>query len=542
MQYISNRDSNMDEEKRKKHNQEYIKQELEKKNEYFNNMFINIDKNIKLDEQQRKIILTDEDNLMVIAGAGTGKTTTITAKVNYLIKHKSIKEDEILIITFTNKAVQELKNRINKEFKHNIKIQTFHKLGYQIITNNTKHIPKINNKPEKIIKEYLKKNIINTTKNIKIIKKHLKIKNKTKINESEIEKITNYCIRFINTYKAKGLTTKNIKKVKSTKTTKKIITILNQIYIYYQNQLISNNQIDYNDMITNATEKIKNNKEQKLKYKYIIIDEYQDISECRYELINAIRNKYKSKIMIVGDDWQSIYKFAASNINLFTKFQKNEEKCEILKIENTYRNSQQLIDIAGNFIQKNNQQIKKQLKSKKTLNNPIKIIKYKKTKDKIKKLTEILEYIIKKYGLNKNILILGRYTFDKKEIIDNKTIIENLNTPNKIKYTKYPTVNIDYMTVHSSKGLGYDNVILINTKNEKLGFPSKIKQDKILKQLTEDETTIKYPEERRLFYVALTRTKNEIIIMTPRIKQSKFIREIKHNKNIVITSNINKIK
>ena len=145
MQYISNRDSNMDEEKRKKHNQEYIKQELEKKNEYFNNMFINIDKNIKLDEQQRKIILTDEDNLMVIAGAGTGKTTTITAKVNYLIKHKSIKEDEILIITFTNKAVQELKNRINKEFKHNIKIQTFHKLGYQIITNNTKHIPKINN-------------------------------------------------------------------------------------------------------------------------------------------------------------------------------------------------------------------------------------------------------------------------------------------------------------------------------------------------------------------------------------------------------------
>ena len=95
------------------------------------------------------------------------------------------------------------------------------------------------------------------------------------------------------------------------------------------------------------------------------------------------------------------------------------------------------------------------------------------------------------------------------------------------------------MTIHSAKGLGYDNVILINTKNQKLGFPSKIKTDPILNKLIVIDKTIKYSEERRLFYVALTRTKNEIIIMTPQKRQSRFIKELKKQKNVTISGNIN---
>ena len=299
------------------------------------------------------------------------------------------------------------------------------------------------------------------------------------------------------------------------------------------------NQIDFDDMIIKAGQIIKDKTNVKIKYKYIIIDEYQDISECRFELIKELTNKNKCKLMIVGDDWQCIYGFAASNINLFTQFAKNVEKCEILKITNTYRNSQQLIDIAGEFIQKNSSQIKKSLKSKKQLSNPLKIIEYKNkyspTHNKIIKLTQILDYIIKKYGEEKNILILGRYTFDKNEIIDNKTIIEK---ENEIKYKKYPNTKIEYMTIHSSKGLGYDNVIITNTKNQKLGFPSKIKTDPIIDKLIIKDKTIQYSEERRLFYVALTRTKNEVIIMTPKNKQSKFIKELKNQKNVTINSNI----
>ena len=689
MKYISYKESNITEKERIQNNQNYIKTELKKQKQYFENMFKDIDENIKLDEEQIKIILTDEDNQMVIAGAGSGKTTTITAKVNYLIEKKNIKDEEILIISFTNKAVNELKERINKDFKHNVKIQTFHKFGYDIIKNNQTPPPKIEIENEKIIKNYIEKEILtnkkeikklidfflyyfeiseeytiindyqtynnyknkikyqtlkqkieyidnqhNTTKTIqeeqteninetkianylymnnieyqykkpyqynenyvpdftitannetyyieqyninqykifkykknihKIKKLHKKYntklieiyqediieqlqnqlkKHKIKQQQKNIEEIfkkliqqndktykkfTLLCKTFITLFKSKGYQEEDIKRIKIIdKRTQIFVELIEKLYKYYQRTLKKQNKIDFDDMINEADNIIKTKEKITLKYKYIIIDEYQDISECRYNLIKNISNKLNNKIMVVGDDWQCIYSFAASNINLFTQFQKNVEHCEIQKITKTYRNSQELIDIAGKFIQKNKYQIKKHLISNKKLKNPITIIKYKKN-SKQKKLIESLNYIITKYGDKKTILILGRYTFDKNEIIDNKNIIEQNN---KITYKKYPKTKIEYMTVHSAKGLGYDNIIILNTKNETLGFPSKIKTDPILEQLITKDKTIEYAEERRLFYVALTRTKNEAIILTPKNNSSIFVEELKKYKNI----------
>lgn len=496
MEYITFKNKKIPEEQRIINNTKYIEQKLKTEKIYFDNMFKNIDKDILLDEEQRKIILTEEDNLMVIAGAGAGKTTTITAKVNYLIEKQKIKDEEILIISFTNKAIKELKERINKDFKHNVRIMTFHKFGYEIIKNNQKPYPKLNTDAQELLKKYVK--------------------------TKDIDKY----ITFIKLYKSKGYDETNLKNIKAPQK-------LKRAYLQYQKELENNNEIDFEDMINKATKIIKENKNIKLRYKYIIIDEYQDISESRFELIKTISKKLDSKIMVVGDDWQCIYSFASSNINLFTNFKTKMGYCETLKITNTYRNSQELIDIAGEFIQKNKKQIPKKLKSNKKLKTPITILKYKNIE---KKIEQAIEYLIEKYEKEKNILILGRYKFDKNKIIT-KNIKENDNI---IKYKNNDT-KIEYMTIHSSKGLGYDNVILINTQNKKLGFPSKVKTEKIIKQFMNKEKT-KYAEERRLFYVALTRTKNEVIIMSPYIKKSTFVKEIKKYKNVKITSNIIKIK
>ena len=105
MKYISYKESTITETKRIENNKKYIKQQLIKEKEYLDTMFDKIDKNIKLDEDQKRIILTDEDNIMVIAGAGAGKTTTITAKVNYLIDKQKIKDKKIIIISFTKKTI-----------------------------------------------------------------------------------------------------------------------------------------------------------------------------------------------------------------------------------------------------------------------------------------------------------------------------------------------------------------------------------------------------------------------------------------------------
>lgn len=551
MKYISFRESNISEEERKQHNKKYIEEKLITEKEYFDKMYKNIDETIKLDDNQRKIILTDEDYVMVIAGAGSGKTTTITAKVNYLIEKQNIKEQEIVVITFTNKAVEELKERINKEFQHNIKITTFHKLGYEIIKNNTNIPPKINNNKSEILKDIItnkiKQNPRIGEKLLKYFKKQPCVVTKSKkftdrkqniMSQNDINQITEEYATIISLLKANNKSIGELNKLETkNKLEKEIIEFSKAVYIEYNKKLESQNQIDYDDMINKATEIINKTKQLSQKYKTIIIDEYQDISECRYKLIKTLSEKMNSKIMVVGDDWQCIYSFAASNINLFTQFKKNVPYCEILKIEHTYRNSQELINIAGKFIQKNSNQIKKTLVSNKQLEKPIKIINYK--KDKIKhQIRQIIDYIIDKYGENKSILILGRYTNDIQKVIDNNEIKEENK---KIIYKKHPEVKINYLTVHSSKGLGYDNVILINAKDAKMGFPSKKQSNQIIEQLTIKEKNIKYPEERRLFYVALTRTKNEMIILSPKRKQSEFIKELKKYKNVEILSNIKSI-
>ena len=493
-------------------------------------MYKNIDNKIILDENQRRIVLTDEINQMVIAGAGTGKTTTICAKVNYLIEKQKIKDDEIIVISFTNKAVEELNTRINKDFKHHIKIVTFHKLGYEII--KAKKNPGITT-GDSIIRKYIKETKNKTKQNSiinPIIQKIKKIINKNEKNNNNEEYIK-FCIQYISLFKAKGYNERDFDKIKYKKRReKKFKEFIMELYAYYQKELEKKKLLDFNDMINEAN-KIIEQKKIKLNYKYIIIDEFQDISENRFKLIKNISKMCNTKIIVVGDDWKCIYGFASSNISLFTKFKNNVEYCEIQKILKTYRNSQQLIDIAGKFVEQNNEQIKKQLISNKVLKNPITILTYKEKKIN-NAIKETINYIINKYGIHKNILILGRYTFDKNKIIDDD--IKEIN--GKIIYQNNPNIKIDYMTIHSSKGLGYDNVIIINNKNDILGFPSKIKTDSLLEPLITKEQN-KYGEERRLFYVAITRTKNEVILLAPKNNYSIFIKEIKKYENVRIKNN-----
>lgn len=296
-------------------------------------------------------------------------------------------------------------------------------------------------------------------------------------------------------------------------------------------------EVDFNDMINYAYKSVRRVKEKNsfLDYNYLIIDEYQDISMQRYNFIKELSDIFSSKIVAVGDDWQAIYGFSGSDVDLFTNFNSLMGYSEILKITKTYRNSQELVDVAGEFVSKNTQQFQKKLQSIKHLNKPIKIVYYSTLLENDKKETviSIIQRIIKndKKG---NILILGRYNEDIEFLIDNKIFRKGTN--DSIVYIPNSNVKIDFLTIHSSKGLGYDNVILINAINGSHGFPSKIKDEPIIDVLNkQSKEKIEYPEERRLFYVALTRTKNSIYILTPLApysKRSSFVNEIISNKNV----------
>lgn len=326
------------------------------------------------------------------------------------------------------------------------------------------------------------------------------------------------------------------------------LKIVEEIYNDYEAYLLKIKKIDFNDMINKASDCIVKNGLD-LPYKYIIVDEYQDTSFTRYNLLRNICDSIGAKIMVVGDDWQSIYSFSGCDVNIFTKFDNFFDVCETRYIEKTYRNSQQLIDASSNFVMKNPDQTRKELKSSKSLKYPIKLVNFDNDFDEILKFELIIKNIINQSTFkNKKILILGRNNKDIFNLLKNfnveneygKRKFEILGDEDKLRRNKFvkivyresPDVNIEYRTVHQSKGLECDNVILINLKNWKAGFPNKMVDDPILNFVKRNGDSFSYAEERRLFYVALTRTKNNVYLLAPYFKSSVFVQELKTDANV----------
>lgn len=326
------------------------------------------------------------------------------------------------------------------------------------------------------------------------------------------------------------------------------LKIVEEIYNDYEAYLLKIKKIDFNDMINKASDCIVKNGLD-LPYKYIIVDEYQDTSFTRYNLLRNICDSIGAKIMVVGDDWQSIYSFSGCDVNIFTKFDNFFDVCETRYIEKTYRNSQQLIDASSNFVMKNPDQTRKELKSSKSLKYPIKLVNFDNDFDEILKFELIIKNIINQSTFkNKKILILGRNNKDIFNLLKNfnveneygKRKFEILGDEDKLRRNKFvkivyresPDVNIEYRTVHQSKGLECDNVILINLKNWKAGFPNKMVDDPVLNFVKRNGDSFSYAEERRLFYVALTRTKNNVYLLAPYFKSSMFVQELKTDANV----------
>lgn len=461
--------------------------------EYFLNMSNHVD-NIVLDNEQIDAITSDYDNTIILAGAGAGKTTTITAKVKYLVDKCNIKCDEILLLSFTNKAVNELKERLNDYFDIDIKVKTFHSLGYEIIRNYNSSI-KIINDSNKIL--------------LPIIEENKSLSSKKEFMRMNIEK--NYKDWLTNIIKL--IKTKNISKEYLLNKCNNYSNLINYIYLLidkYNEKMNSINLADYDDLILKANEVLKQEKIY-LPYKYIIVDEFQDISPIRFNLVNTIKNNTGSKLLVVGDDWQSIYSFSGTDPRLFKKLI-DTSNTHVLKITKTYRNSQTLINIAGKFVMKSKIHIKKKLKSSKKLKNPIEIIYYNDFYEKTS-IISLINKIVKENNIT-DYAILSRYNHDLK----------------KFSKHKFPG-NYEFMSVHQSKGLGFNNVIIIKMSNDKYGFPSNIKNDYLTSLIIDTDF---YIEERRLFYVALTRTKNKVYILVPKFTPSSFINEIIKYKGVKI--------
>lgn len=727
-------------------NDRFIKSKMISEKVYLDTILKDCDPKILLDDDQRKVVLTDEDYCLVVAGAGAGKTTTVAAKVKYLVDKQGVDPKKILVISFTNKAVNELKQRIIGELHIECPIATFHSTGNAVI--HKQNPDKLNvvdsNKLYYVVQDYLRGSILKnesavnnlilffasyfdapyegsdlnaffnhiaksnfttmrselddfkqqiidtrTKKTVTIQSEMMRSNQEVEIAnflylngiEYEYEPLYRYDIlfarkpytpdfriwqgdreaylehfgisedgrnnrfsedelqaykkavndkvalhrqhgtkllytfssyrdrrsllehlqeqleaagfelrprsnkevmeklvvseenryirklvaliqRFITNFKTNGYTADEFNRMyHSTQNvrTRLFLNICHDCYLEYERYLKENQAVDFQDMINESARILREVKEmkQRLDFQYIIVDEYQDISRQRFDLVTALHEVTTAKIIAVGDDWQSIYAFSGSDISLFTKFREKMGYAALLKIVRTYRNSQEVIDIAGNFIQKNTEQIQKDLISPKHISDPVIVYTYDSKRKDPKgdnrsganyaiahaietALEQIMEYNrAEGKPSDSTILLLGRFGFDG-DRLEKSGLFEYITRGSRIRSVKYPKLNIMFMTAHSSKGLGYDNVIVVNGRNETYGFPSKIEDDPVLAFVVKEDLSIEYAEERRLFYVAMTRTKNRVFFIAPEQNPSEFLLELKHDyKNVVLNGNWN---
>lgn len=300
--------------------------------------------------------------------------------------------------------------------------------------------------------------------------------------------------------------------------------VMKPLYEEYEKELKQNNQMDFTDLILHAAELCQKGL-YKSPYSYIIVDEFQDISVDRYKFIQALRKSDPlTKTFCVGDDWQSIYRFSGSDMNLFSNFEHYFGYTEQCKIETTYRFGNPLIQISSKFVLQNPIQIPKTVRPfGDNISTQLSFVPF--VRDPQDSYLLVIQNILNQIPSNESVMLLARYNHDV-NIFPPNCRRQAPNT-NRVSVT-YANRTMEFMSVHAAKGLEADHILILNCSQDHGGFPSRISDDPILGYVLSEIDDYEYSEERRLFYVAITRAKKHVYILYNENMPSTFVTEMTH--------------
>jgi len=355
-----------------------------------------------LNENQRKSVINLDGPCLIVAGAGSGKTRVLTTRVAHIIKERKAWPNQILCVTFTNKAAQEMQVRVSKLlYKQATAIPwlgTFHSISAKILR---KHAAAVN----------LNSNftIIDRDDQLRLIKNICKAEN------IDIKKLSpQFIIAIIDKWKNKGLFPNNVVTKKGEIWEKGILNV----YKIYQEKILALNACDFGDLILHCVS-IFENKQDILKiysnnFKYILVDEYQDTNFIQNKWLNLLANKHKN-ICCVGDDDQSIYSWRGAEIKNFFNFDKIFKNTKKIKLEQNYRSTQNILSAASVLIANNQGRLGKKLWTDGEDGELVKLSCYKNGKDEAINISDIIEKKLKKNFSYNNIAILVRAIFQTRE-------------------------------------------------------------------------------------------------------------------------------
>ena len=357
---------------------------------------------VHLNKNQKEAIIDLEGPCLIVAGAGSGKTRVLTSRLVHIIKEKKAWPNQILCVTFTNKAAREMQNRIAnflKEKQTSIPwLGTFHSVSAKLLRRHAEAVG-LNSRFT----------IIDQEDQLRLIKNICKAEN------IDIKKIApQFILAFINQWKNKGLLPKDVVVKKGLPLENAIL----KVYKFYQERLKILNSCDFGDLILHCVTMFENNPdilELYLKnFKYILVDEYQDSNHIQSKWLNLLAKK-NNNICCVGDDDQSIYSWRGAEIKNFLNFNKTYKNTKIIKLEQNYRSTQNILSAASGLIAKNNDRLGKKLWTDGKDGELIKLTCYKNGREEATGISDIIEQKLKKkYSLN-SISILVRAIFQTRE-------------------------------------------------------------------------------------------------------------------------------
>ncbi len=355
-----------------------------------------------LNKEQKEAVLSTEGPNLIVAGAGSGKTRVLTTRLAHIINSKKAWPNQILCVTFTNKAAKEMQSRVMSYVKEKSTavpwLGTFHSISVKFLRRHAEAIG-------------LKGNftILDTDDQKKIVR------NICKAEDIDAKKITpQFILSFIDKWKNKGLLPEDIKDEKFSGLEKSIF----KVYKIYQSKIRDLNACDFGDLILYCVKLFENHPDIKKIYnnnfKYILVDEFQDTNFIQNKWLNLLVNENQN-ICCVGDDDQSIYSWRGAEIKNFLTFDHLYKNCKVFKLEQNYRSTKNILETASTLISHNNGRVEKKLWSSSQQGEKVKLNCYQTGREEAEAISDIIENKLKKkYSLN-NVAILVRAIYQTRE-------------------------------------------------------------------------------------------------------------------------------
>jgi len=469
--------------------------------------------NHPLDREQRKAIYDPARFNLTVAGAGSGKTTTILGKILYLLQSGFASPPEILVLSFTHDSATELRERFLREYYQtfaeqillgkspppNITIETFHSLALKLLRS--------------------------LWPDFSVVADDIDPADSPSSDSDNKTTLTSIIREFLDLHELDSTTLSLIASKFPSADYSELLLTVSEKYQRELSSLLEKHQTTFSGLIKLAIRYLRSG-QIRTQFRYIIVDEYQDLSALRQEFLCLLLESSQANLFAVGDDWQAIYGFSGSRVDFTLNFRQFWGDFSLHRISKTYRFGPPLARLSSSFIMQDHAQIQKQIQSQKedALEPVVKI-----SGDSERLDMEVLTHYFESLPKNNSILLLGRFQIDRLRLLH---CTQFKLTSDSIEFKMRPDLKIRFLTVHQSKGLEADYVIILNNRDAKLGFPAHVKDPPLKTELVRIAGELKLDrisenEERRLFYVALTRAKQQVILLTVDGKESSFIKELR---------------